>query len=367
MAVAERAGVEAEGEGNSLIINQTDCRYLCIDKLYCNGGPLSLAQRRNPKQRNRKVAMNLQQLEYIIAIDTHRHFARAAERTFVTQPTLSMMVQKLEDELGIKIFDRSRQPVVPTPEGQEIIARARQILADVNRLKEYAQQRRHEISGEMVLAVIPTVAPYLLPLFLKSFTDKYPALKISIRELVTDKIIESLKTGEVDIGLLATPLNDPKLEEHPVFYEEFFAYVATEEKASRKKYLLPRDIDLSKLWLLEEGHCLRNQMLDLCELKKKDFGGVRLQYETGSIETLKNLVDHHQGITILPYLATLELSRKQKEKVREFAPPKPVREISLVVNKNFHRTSLLSALKEEILKNIPPGLKDDRNRKVLGI
>ena len=311
--------------------------------------------------------MNLQQLDYIIAVDAHRHFAKAAEKTFVTQPTLSMMIQKLEEELGVRIFDRSKQPVVPTREGEEIIARAKQIMADVSRMREFAKQLKHEISGEMKLAVIPTLAPYLLPLFLKSFAEEHPLLKISIRELVTDEIINSLKNGDIDIGLLATPLNDPRLEEHPVFYEELFAYVAASEKLSKKKYLLPKDIDLSKLWLLEEGHCLRNQMLDLCELKKNDFQSDRLHYETGSIETLKNLVDHHQGITILPHLATLDLSKKQKEKIREFAHPKPVREISLVINKNFHRTSLLEALKSEIEKQLPPTISKAQRKRVLGI
>ena len=311
--------------------------------------------------------MNLQQLDYILAVDAHRHFAKAAEKTFVTQPTLSMMIQKLEEELGVRIFDRSKQPVVPTREGEEIIARAKQIMADVSRMREFAKQLKHEISGEMKLAVIPTLAPYLLPLFLKSFAEEHPLLKISIRELVTDEIINSLKNGDIDIGLLATPLNDPRLEEHPVFYEELFAYVAASEKLSKKKYLLPKDIDLSKLWLLEEGHCLRNQMLDLCELKKKDFQSDRLHYETGSIETLKNLVDHHQGITILPHLATLDLSKKQKEKIREFAHPKPVREISLVINKNFHRTSLLEALKSEIEKQLPPTISKAQRKRVLGI
>ena len=311
--------------------------------------------------------MNLQQLDYIIAVDAHRHFAKAAEKTFVTQPTLSMMIQKLEEELGVRIFDRSKQPVVPTREGEEIIARAKQIMSDVGRMREFAKQLKHEISGEMKLAVIPTLAPYLLPLFLKSFAEEHPLLKISIRELVTDEIINSLKNGDIDIGLLATPLNDARLEEHPVFYEEFFAYVAASEKLSKKKYLLPKDIDLSKLWLLEEGHCLRNQVLDLCELKKKDFQSNRLHYESGSIETLKNLVDHHQGITILPHLATLDLSKKQKEKIREFAHPKPVREISLVINKNFHRTSLLEALKLEIEKQLPPTIGKAQRKRVLGI
>ena len=311
--------------------------------------------------------MNLQQLDYIIAVDTHRHFARAAEKSFVTQPTLSMMIQKLEEELGIRIFDRSQQPVVPTQEGEEIIIRARQIMADVGLLKEFTQELRHEVSGELKLAVIPTLAPYLLPLFLKSFVEKHPLLKTTIRELVTNDIIAALKNGEIDIGLLATPLNDPRLEEHPVFYEEFFAYAAAEEKVSRKKFLLPKDIDLSKLWLLEEGHCLRNQVFNLCELKKKDFESDRLHYEAGSLETLKNLVDHHNGITILPFLATLDLTKKQRAKIREFAPPKPVREVSLVVNKNFHRTRLLQALRTEIENQLPVSIGKIGEKRVMEI
>jgi LysR family hydrogen peroxide-inducible transcriptional activator len=311
--------------------------------------------------------MNLPQLEYVIAVDTYRHFAKAAEKTFVTQPTLSMMIQKLEAELGIRIFDRSKQPVVPTPEGEEIITRARQIMADVGLLKEFTQELKHEVSGELKLAVIPTLAPYLLPLFLKSFVDKYRMLKTTIRELVTNDIIAALKNGDIDIGLLATPLNDIKLVEHPVFYEEFFAYAAAEEKVSRKKFLLPKDIDISKLWLLEEGHCLRNQVFNLCELKKKDFESDRLHYEAGSIETLKNLVDHHNGITILPFLATLDLNRRQKEKIREFAHPKPVREISLVVNRNFHRTRLLQALRTEIENQLPPSIGSMQKKRVLEI
>lgn len=311
--------------------------------------------------------MNLQQLEYVIALNNHRQFARAAEKCFVTQPTLSMMVQKLEGELGIRIFDRSRQPIVPTREGEEVISRAKQIMADVNRLRDFARQLKQDVAGEVRLGIIPTVAPYLLPLFLKSFAEKYPNLKISIREMVTDEIIHGLKTDELDIALLATPLKDPKLVEHPLYQETFYAYVAETEKASKKRYLLPKDLDLSKLWILEEGHCFRNQILDLCELKKKDSASDRLHYETGSIETLKNLVDHYQGVTILPHLAILDLTKKQKEKIREFAPPKPVREISLVVNTNFHRARLLEAMKEEILKQLPESLKPVKEARVLAV
>ncbi len=306
--------------------------------------------------------MNLQQLEYILSVDKHRHFAKAAQSCFVTQPTLSMMIQKLEEELGMKIFDRKKQPVQPTGEGKEIIERARQIMADVARLKEYSKERKQEVSGQVRMAIIPTLAPYLLPLFLKSLMEKHPALKVIIRELVTEDIITHLKKGEIDIGLMATPVNEKTIEEYPVFYEEFFAYTAHEEPIARKKYILPKDIDLSKLWLLEEGHCMRDQIFNLCELKMKDVESDRLHYQAGSLETLKNLVDSNKGVTILPYLATLNLSKMQQTKIRAFAPPKPVREISLVVSQNFPRKKIIEAIKSEIEECLPVSAEVARKR-----
>ena len=296
--------------------------------------------------------MNFQQLEYVIAVDNYRHFALAAEKTFVTQPTLSMMIKKLEEELDIKIFDRSRQPVVPTREGEEVIKRARKILAEANQLHEYARELKGEITGELHLGIIPTLAPYLLPLFLKSFTQKHPALKIYIREMITNEIIDKLKSGALDIGLLATPLHEAQISEHVLFHEELFAYASRSEKLPKKKYLLPKEIDLHHLWLLEEGHCLRNQVYNLCELKKQQTDTENLHYEAGSIETLINLIDRHEGITIIPYLATLHLKPSQKKNVREFANPKPVREISMVVSENFPRKKLIQQLKSEIISKI---------------
>ena len=297
--------------------------------------------------------MNLQQLEYIVAVDKQRHFAKAAESKYVTQPTLSMMIHKLEDELGLKLFDRTKQPVEPTKEGAEIINRARQILHEVERMREYAAEVKGETSGEIRFGVIPTLAPYLLPLFLKAFTNKFPLVKLYISEMITEQIISGLQTGDLDIGLLATPLHHDALTEHPLFYEEFFVYATHNENLPKKKYLLPADINPAHLWLLQEGHCLRNQVFNLCELKEKDSGNENLFYEAGSIETLINMVDKHQGITIVPKLATLGLSAKQKKNIREFSKPKPAREISLVVNKNFPRKQLLENLKKEILANLP--------------
>jgi len=300
--------------------------------------------------------MNLQQLEYIVAVDRLRHFAKAAQSSFVTQPTLSMMIQKLEEELGVRIFERTQKPVVPTREGEEVIRRARQILAEVGNLREYTASLSGEISGELRLGIIPTLAPYLLPLFLKHFSETYPKLKIFIKEAITDDIIRLLRRGEMDMGLLATPLSDPAIAEYPVFQEEFFAYVAQDEGFPQKKYVLPAHIAPSKLWLLEEGHCLRNQIFNLCELKHNSDLEMAVWYEAGSIETLINLVDHHGGITIIPKLATMHLKPHQKKNLREFNFPKPVREISLVTAQNFPRQLLLEKLRAEIIARAPIGM-----------
>lgn len=311
--------------------------------------------------------MNFAQLEYVVAVDNYRHFFTAAEKCFVTQATLSMMIKKLEEELGVKIFDRSRQPVKPTREGEEVILRARQILAEANSLRTFVKDLKGEISGELRLGVIPTLAPYLLPLFLRSFTVQFPDLRIYIKELVTDEIIMKLKTGELDAGLLATPLNEQAITEYPLFYEEFFAYASQNEKLSRKKYLLPKEIYLDSLWLLEEGHCLRTQVLNLCELKHKDTASKGLHYQAGSIETLVNMVDRNDGVTIVPYLATLMLKQGQKKNLREFAAPKPVREISIVTAKNFPRTKLLDHLKTSIMEVVPQSMLKPVKMKVTAV
>ena len=250
----------------------------------------------------------------MVAVDKYRHFAKAAESCFVTQPTLSMMIQKLEEEFDLKIFDRTKKPVEPTKEGMEIIIRAKELLARASSLKAFATELKGDIAGELHLGIIPTLAPYLLPLFLKSFAEKNPDLKVFIKEMVTGEIIEKLKTGDLDIGLLATPLSEASIAEHPLFYEEFYAYSSVISTSNKKKLLLPVEIDLNQLWLLEEGHCMRNQVFNLCELKKQDIKSDKLHYEAGSIETLINLVDNSSGITIVPYLSHIIIKKQSTKK-----------------------------------------------------
>lgn len=308
--------------------------------------------------------MNIQHLQYILAVDTHRHFAKAAEKCFVTQPTLSMMIRKLEDELGVKIFDRSKQPVVPTEAGEKVIAQAKMILQEVSRMEVIIAELKGEIKGELKLGIIPTVAPYLLPLFLNSFLQKYPRLKIKITELTTRQIIERLRNHHLDAGILATPLNNDSLSEQPLYYEQFVVYASGDEKLMKKKFLLPGDIDPNHLWLLEEGHCLRSQVLNLCELRKKELENSNLEYEAGSIETLKKIVDFNNGITILPELALKELSSSDLKNVKHFKPPVPAREISIVTYRHFVKQRIIDVLREEISNAIPPEMLTPKRKAV---
>ncbi len=296
--------------------------------------------------------MNLQQLEYIIAVERERHFVRAAEKCFVTQATLSMMIKKLEEELGIQLFDRSQQPVKPTREGSEIIELAKKIVTQTKFIKDFARELKDEVSGELRLAIIPTLAPYLLPLFLKDFHQKFPHLKVHIREMISDDMVLALKRGDADVGILVTPLNMKDIQEFPLFYEEFFPYASESENLPPKKYILPKDINPNHLWLLEEGHCLRDQLVNFCSLKNSEQDGNQVRYEVGSIETLINMVDSNEGVTILPKLATERLTPQQMERLRDFAPPKPAREVSLITVNDFPRKKLLQHLKETILEAV---------------
>ena len=306
--------------------------------------------------------MTIQQLEYVIALDECRHFVKAAQKCFITQPTLSMMINKLEEEWGVKVFDRTKHPIAPTKEGEELIKLAKAVILKTRFINEYVAGLKNELTGEIRIGIIPTLAPYLVPRFLKEFVKRCPHLKLSLKEMTTLQIITSMDKGDVDIGILATPVNEPSLTEHPLFYEEFYAYASLDEKLPKKKYLLPKEIKIAHLWLLEEGHCFRNQVYNLCQLKKQEQS--TLSYEAGSIETLINLVDTSKGITLIPKLAEMNLKPSQKKYVREFANPKPVREISLVVTNNFIRKKIIDELKDVIIKCLPAEMTNTKNKKI---
>jgi len=297
--------------------------------------------------------MNIQQLEYVVALDTHRHFVTAADSCFVTQATLSMMVKKLEEELGSKIFDRSKQPIVPTNVGVKIIEQAKVILAEHRKLNEIVTQEKKEVAGELRLGVIPTLAPYIVPLFLNNFLKKYPGVSLKIKELLTVDIIHQLEQNQIDAGLVAIPLEVEGMKEYPLFKEDFIVYSGAKNQLLNKKYIPTKDIDTEQLLLLEEGHCLRTQIINLCALKAIEKEHKHFELTAGSIETLKNIVEANRGITILPKLALNGMTKAQLKNTRAFQHPIPRREIGFVTYRYYVKERILKALQDEILAVIP--------------
>jgi LysR family transcriptional regulator, hydrogen peroxide-inducible genes activator len=304
--------------------------------------------------------MTFTQLEYILAIDTHRHFAKAADACFVTQPTLSMQVGKLEKTLGVKIFDRTHSPVVPTEAGKQILEQAKKILLEKSRVSEIISLKKGLVEGELRIGIIPTLAPYLLPLFVQSFLRKYPKVKLIVFEKTTEALLEGLRDSSLDAGILVTPLNEKGFSEEVLFYEELLVYVSENNGLFQKTYVLAKEIDPNKLWLLAEGHCFRSQTINLCELFKASRRTSHFDYEAGSFETLRRMVELTDGITILPELATLDFSKKQQGLIRRFRKPSPMREVSMVVRRDFVKERLVKILKDEILHCTPDKIKKNK-------
>lgn len=302
--------------------------------------------------------MTLQQLEYLVALDTHRHFVRAAEHCFVTQPTLTLQIQKLEDEMGAQIFDRSKHPIAPTPLGEMVIVKARQILRETQQLKELVNEQRDGMDGTFRLGVIPTLAPYLVPRFLREFSKKHPKTRLVIKEIESEAIIKGLNNDLIDLGLLVTPLEENSLREIPLFNEPFLLYSSENHPLYHKKSVKAEDISTKGLWLLNQGHCFRNQVLNICDNRGAASGNVA--YESGSIETLKNLVKWNMGFTLVPELSVLQ--EMSNPMVKRFTKPEPVREVSLVVHKSFTKEALIGELRKQILANIPESFTKSSKR-----
>ena len=295
--------------------------------------------------------MTLQQLEYILAVNQFRHFAKAAEYCRVTQPTLSAMIQKLEEELDTRIFDRSQQPVCPTPVGIHIIEQAQNILVQANRIKNIIEEEKHSLTGTFKLGILPTVAPYLLPRFFPQLMKKYPDLDIRVVEMKTNDIKKALQTGEIDAGIVASLAGMEELQQTPLFYEQFFAYVSREDALFNNEVIRTSDLNGEQLWLLDEGHCFRNQLVRFCQMKSARAS--QLAYHLGSMETFMRMVESGKGVTFIPELAVLQLGDAQKELVRSFAIPCPTRQVVLLTNKNFIRHTLLEVLVKEIKLSVP--------------
>lgn len=295
--------------------------------------------------------MTLQQLEYILAVNQFRHFAKAAEYCRVTQPTLSAMIQKLEEELDTRIFDRSQQPVCPTPVGILIIEQAQKILVQANRIKNIIEEEKHSLTGTFKLGILPTVAPYLLPRFFPQLMKKYPDLDIRVIEMKTNDIKKALQTGEIDAGIVASLAGMEELQQTPLFYEQFFVYVSRKDILFNSEVIRTSDLNGEQLWLLDEGHCFRDQLMRFCQMKSARAS--QLAYHLGSMETFMRMVESGKGVTFIPELAVLQLGDAQKELVRSFAIPCPTRQVVLLTNKNFIRHTLLEVLVKEIKLSVP--------------
>ncbi len=308
--------------------------------------------------------MTLQQLEYIVAVYKEKSFSKAADKCFVTQPTLSMQIQKLEEVLGVVIFDRSKQPVVATSLGREIIAIAQDVLKDTQRIREMVEDAKGQVSGDLRIGIIPTVAPYLVPMFLTDFLAQYPKVNLILEEMPTDDIVRDLKIDLLDAGILVTPLSDLNIKETPLYYEPFVAYVSPTSGMYAQDLLSPKDMDLSEIWLLNEGHCMQSQVINLCYERKKRRLVPNFEYRAGSIETLRKMVELNEGATLLPELALKDLQENQKKMVRRFETPEPVREVSMVTHRNYVKKGLLNALLGCIKAHIPQDMQniDGTNR-----
>ncbi len=309
--------------------------------------------------------MTITQLEYVLAVDKYRHFGQAAKACNVTQPTLSMQLQKAEEEFGVILFDRSKNPILPTPEGEKVIAQARSVIKEYKRLFSVLDESKDEVKGSFKLGVIPTLAPYLIPLFAGNFSESYPEVDLMIEEFKTEEIVDLLKKDELDAGILVTPLEGESFVERVLFQESFHVFADKLNPLLKKNKLTDKDLDLNDVWLLNEGHCLRNQVLNLCSVKKKGgFKKHNLHFESGNLETLKNMVINYQGFTLLPYLATRNLPKAERDQVRDFQGIIPTREVSLVHNRLFLKEKIINAIEDKVIEHLPEELQSLKKKKI---
>lgn len=307
--------------------------------------------------------MTIQQLEYLIAVDKQRHFGHAAESCFVTQPTLSAQLGKLEKELGVILFDRSKMPVIPTEIGVQIIAQAKKVVSESKGIMELVAQLKGDISGTIKLAIIPTLAPYLLHLFIRKFLEKYPNVKLEVQEMVTEEIVKKLKNDELDLGIIVTPLDETGIVEKPMFYEKFYVYLSENHPLLKETEIRADQLKSEELWILQQGHCFRDQVISFCD--QSMAGHKNFHYESGSLEGLRNMVNQYQGVTLLPELATHGLSTEEKKRLRPFAGIAPIREVSIILNRSFLKQKLVELLYKEITEAIPQEMTSKAHGKVV--
>ncbi len=291
--------------------------------------------------------MTITQLHYVLAIAEHKNFTKAAEKCFVTQPTLSTQIQKLEDELDVQIFDRSKKPIELTDVGRKIVQQAKNIVDESDRIQDIVDQQKGFVGGEFRIGIIPTIMPTLLPMFLKNFIKKYPKVKLKIEEHTTEEIITRINDGHLDAAIAATPLEHDNIKERVLYYEPFVAYVPSDHRLRDKQKIDIADLDIDDMLLLEDGHCFRDGVINLCKAFKTHEDD-QFQLESGSIETLIKLSNEGLGMTLLPYLNTMDLNERMTNNLRHFNAPSPAREVSIIYHKNELKMQIIDALHKVI-------------------
>lgn len=315
---------------------------------------------------------SLTQLEYVLAVDQHRHFGKAAAACHVAQPTLSQQISKLEDELGLILFDRLQKPVLPTPEGESFIRQARIVLREHRRLIESVHKQKAGLVGTFRLGVIHTVAPYLTPLFIEDFSKKHPGVSLSIEEMKTEAICDELEKDRLDGAIMATPLAQKDLKQHPIFYEPFHLYLSKGHPLQKKKLVTEADLDGSQMWFLKDGHCFKDQVVRYCSIDDEDIGSVfkNVQFQSGNLDTLRYLVQKSHGYTMIPALMKAFMTEAEAaQHVRSFVAPVPTREISFVYRRDHWKLEIIEALKTCIQDSLPDSVSrtQAKNHHVLEI
>ncbi|AZI19549.1 hydrogen peroxide-inducible genes activator [Chryseobacterium taklimakanense] len=304
--------------------------------------------------------MNIQQLEYLIAVDKFKHFGKAAQACFITQPTLSAMIQKFEEELDVKVFDRTTHPIRTTDVGVQIIEQAKKVIDSINELRNKADLLNNVLGGKINLGIIPTVSTYILPAEIFDFLKKNPKIEMNVKEITTENVIKGLKSGELDAGIIATPYNAAsEFYQEFLFNEELMIYTS-DPKYKKDTYVIPEELDVDKVWLLEEGNCLRTQFENICKLKENSMKPKNLEFVSSNINTLIQMVDRVGGISIIPELAQSQLSKEQNDKIVRFRKPFPFREISIIYYKPTYKQKIIDELSESIRKSVEGKLNYNR-------
>lgn len=297
--------------------------------------------------------MNFTQLEYLKELFAHGSFSLAAQHLNITQPALSLQIQKLEEELDFMLLDRTKRPLQFTEEGKYFYYKAIEILRMVEDLKQVSFELSEEVKGNVLVGIIPTLAPYLVPLFINNMNKAFPELQIEVRELKTEEIISKLKLGDLDCGILSTPVSANGIHFEILFYERFYAYVSERHEFFKQDKINIDDLKEEDVWYLEEGNCFQNQVNSICKINYQKQTSQPLVYRSSSIESLRRIVENENGITFVPELATVNIPSELEDLIKEFTDDQPVREISLVVPKNYSKKRQITALKEVIKTSIP--------------